>query len=385
MFIGDLLLSTTTPDVYNPIGSIIEFILAYLPYKLWYRYKKDNQYTPKVDSVDNLIKIFIIIFITTLVYALLHGIYTDIKTNGILMIDPWTLGFSGFALIFCIIGLILKDLLRINPYKPKIRKNKFNPILSYLSIAIGIITTIITTIYLKIYNLTSFEPYFETIIIISLLVYLIIPFNDEIRDNLKGENKINLDQHRINLSLIEKLLLMYQILTIIISIVLVIAAYNNIITYPNFNLDNILILANFNLNNILILPNFDIYYRIFLTMNLTLIIMFLIFLKYIENYITKPLEDISSYSKEYVYNRLKNSSKIIEHINKYSDENKEVKNLAYSYSTMIKDIENYIKNLKTLTSEKEKNKAELKIAHKIQKSFIPTNFSLVKDKNIDME
>ena len=373
VLIGNLISDLNNFNIYVIIYSIIEFILAYLPYKLWYLYKKDNQYPPKVDRVDNLVKLLIILIITSITYLILNNIvfvFIENRTFDILFILPWALGFFAFGLIFSIIGLILlKDIFKIRPYKPIVRENKIHRKLSILSLIIGLVLIIINLLYSRLYHIHLFEPYLGLIILICIIFSITIPFNSEISDNIKGKNKINLNSKSINLSnlsLIEKLLIMYQILSIGISIAFAVAAYNHMIT---------------------LIPNTDSFISIFLTMDISLIIMFiigLIFLKYIEVHITNPLEDISSTAKTYVDNDLKDSRKINESTIQYMKESGEVGNLAYSFSTMMKDIEIYIDNLKKLTSEKERIRTELDIAQKIQKSFIPNNFSLLKDKNIDL-
>jgi len=73
-------------------------------------------------------------------------------------------------------------------------------------------------------------------------------------------------------------------------------------------------------------------------------------------------------------------------IKKYTEGNDEIGILSNSLKKMVINLENYMKNLKNITAEKERIKTELDIAKKIQSSMLPNKFPAFPDKpEIDVQ
>ena len=107
---------------------------------------------------------------------------------------------------------------------------------------------------------------------------------------------------------------------------------------------------------------------------------------FFEKKFTEPIMWLSNSLNSYVLEH--NLNKTNEELNDKYDviikRKDEIGFLSNSIMTISNDLNEYVENLKTLTAEKEKVQTELDIAKKIQDSFIPKDFSRVKNRGVDI-
>ncbi len=356
------------PDIYAIPFTLIQFLNAYIPYKLWYIFNKDESYPLKLDTVSKFIKFIVIITLTTFAFVPLINIFEQYRLAAPLITYDtiqWALGFFDLSIIFAIISFMIVDLFNIPIYKPNTSKSKIPKKIFYAFYIIAISLGIINFIYINLYDLSLFEPYYGILVLILFVLFSVIPITGKIADHTRHINKIhyNKEEPKLNdksISLIERLLTLFQIINVVLAIIFGLISYHFIMSsFPGENV------------------YFDIGFAMFVFITL-FYVPGVIILYFVEKHITNPIEVISDTAKNYVdkdHNELGDVDEVYNKFCKYADESTEVGDLAFSYYKMINDIEQYVDNLKKLTTEKERIKTELNVAKNIQESFIPTNFS----------
>ena len=337
------------------ISALVTFGSSYLSYMLWYEpfHKKSKIITPRLINTHYLFKFLFLLLLSGAIYAMLTKIlfiitYPRITANEFIFYR-YFLNYTNFGFIFGVIGIWISR--KINfIHTPKLSNRKLNKKL-YGIIGLLLIISIVTII---IVDLTSDIAshhilMFETMIILILLYsYFTKPMTSKI--------------HQINFtSILEKMMDSFLIVTLIIVIVAMTISENS-----NFG---------YLLIQYIPVPNTDAFVILLIfadALSLFFFIPSLILLRYVEHKVVKPT---ISFSK--IKDFIKKGEKIESHglIKLYSDyihEKNEIGLLARSYTDLIKHNNHYIENIHKIESEKERIKAELEIAEKIQKASWPT-------------
>ena len=316
-------------------------VLGILPWKLWYMTKSKRGFEiPNMNSFYSFAKIIIIIlFIILQTYIFSHQIYNEI----------FSLNLESFYMIF-ILGLILLLLgmglfgkLNIAVYTPKQIK-KFMPDRLYnLALAIAIILSIATLNYQN--NLCLF------LILILYAIFLFKPLDEDV---FKIKN-------RQKLTIFYKALFSIFIILIIIPTVLLIS-----LTALGIYEDEIT--SEF-LNYLVLLSGFF----------LAILIPLVIYMYFLEKQVLNPINQLSSYLLEEINDEV-DLDNLVNNLNDITVNN-EIKSLSESMLNMEKEFADYRANLLDVTKEKERYETELKLAHEIQHSMIPTDFEKFNETN----
>lgn len=113
------------------------------------------------------------------------------------------------------------------------------------------------------------------------------------------------------------------------------------------------------------------------------IIPLLIYMLFLEKRVVKPIQQLSRYVSRDI-NYLNNNNELKEYLSNIKGNN-EVKSLSESLINMENELYDYGQNLIRLTKGTERFETELKLAHEIQNSMIPTDFEdFCKDKSISL-
>ena len=340
-------------------SNIIIFGVSYLAYKLWYSNFKTKKTTkPRLDNIGNLVLFLSIIFICGLIYSILYGNLISVqypdKTMGSVSIF-YFFNFINSAFIYGIIGIWISK--RIDFVEtPKTSKR---PVYRRLYLILFILLMILTVISFisGIWNLNNNIIIGESILIIILLyAYLTKPFGNKIEES--DENTI-----------IEKIIRNFIIITLIIAI------FGVLVTYLSYNF---LETAHINFYIVkmplLIIPDIII---------LLFFIPGIVILKYIEDKVIEPISAFSEIEGFIKENEKIEAEGLVNVYSKYVNEQNEIGTLARSYTDLIKHNNNYIANIQEIEGEKERIKAELDIATKIQSASLPTESIITDDFIVD--
>lgn len=353
------MLAGVKPEIYI-ISFIIQFLYGYIPYKLWYTLDiGDTISLPSLGTVKNLAKFVLIMFINAVVMAGLLGFLMDLL--GLYdFVSLTTLIFAlnnfDFSIMFGTLIIIAANLYGVLMYKPPINKNAFisSKIFDFIAV-IAIVIGIINFIYSFFREPDIWGLFVSAITYFLVLIYVFKPVTKKIREPVK----------EINITLTEKLIVIFIITGAIIAIVTGIISFLTISKLGGSHL--------------------QFWESIYLYVTLILSIFYISsigFLWYIEKNITTPIESISSIAKNYVDDSrgIANSANIITNLENYSIHESEVGILALSFKKMILDLEIYLKDLKKVTAEKERINTELNVAKKIQEDMLPRKFPAFPDR-----
>ena len=344
---------------YDPIfallSAIVSFAISYLAYKLWYnKYKKRIEVTiPKLNNTTNILLFIGIVLICGVLYGKLHGqlsylIYPDTIPIENLIEFRYSLNFINSSIIFGIIGIWLSNKHDLT-LKPKKSKKEFNEQL-YRILGILLVSALILTLIINYcIVLNSYVIFTEFIIItLILLAYLTKPITVDV--SIKNSKSIP-----------EDIMNIFHLTILFIIILGIIISY-----------DHILITA---IDDFFPLDINEIIISMMILIDILLLIFFIpsfAVLKYIEIKVIDPILSFSKIENFIHKNEKIESERLVDIYSEYVTEETEIGTLARSYTDLINFNNSYIKNIQEIEGEKERIKAELNIATKIQAANLPT-------------
>ena len=344
---------------YNPIitvlSAIVSFGISLISYKLWYTdFERRKEATiPKLNKTHNILLFIGIIFICGFLYAILQGklfylIYPETASINAIIEVRYFLNFINSSLIFGIIGIWIS-----NKYKmihiPKTSRKQYDKKLYKILGILLIISSILTLIIDYIIPLNNNIIIIELIIIsVILFIYLTTPITSKIVVN---DSK----------SISEEIMQIFHLSILFIIILGIIISYDQTLITA---IDNLHIL---NKNEIIIsmMTLMDILLLIFFIPSITV-------LRYIEKKVIEPIVSFSKIENFIHENEKIESEGLLDIYSKYTNEKTEIGTLSRSYTDLINFNNNYIENIQEIEGEKERIKAELDIATKIQAANLPT-------------
>ncbi len=328
-----LFLGMTDPVVAFLSGSTL-MVLGIMPWKLWYALEYQKRFEiPNMNSFYSFIKIIIIVFFMILqTYLFSNQIFT--KTVNLTLETYYMIFILG--LILLLLGMGMFGRLNIAVYTPKqIKKILPNRLYDLcLLISIGI----------SIFGLQSQNNIYLFLTLIFSTIFLLKPLDEEV---FKIKNT-------------QKLTIFYKafisIFLILIIIPTIISASLTMTGFYEYG-----ITSEFS-NYLVILSGFF----------LAILIPLVIYMVFLGTQVIRPIDQISSYLSEEISDdaELKNLDENLKSITV----NNEIKSLSESILNMEKEYIDYSANLLEVTKEKERYETELKLAHEIQYSMVPTDF-----------
>lgn len=349
---------------YAPIeilpSAIFSFGVSCLAYKLWYSGFKSQKITkPRLDNTYHLALFFSSIILCGLVYSIVHGnlsylLFTDDLTQ--YSVGAYFLNFINVSFIAGIVGIWIfkrSDLIET----PKTSEKQVNRKLYRILLNLLVIVSIISFISL-IFDVGESIIAGEAILIgILLFGYLTKPFEYKIEQSDSD-------------TVIERIIRMFLIITLIIAILGLTFSY---FSYETINVDSFINLNLFVLTGIIVTD--------------AIIILFfvpgIIILEYIEDWVIKPISSFSEIEGFIKENEKIESEGLVNIYSEYVNEKSEIGTLARSYTELINHNNNYIENIQEIEGEKERIKAELDIATKIQASNLPTEAIINENYNVN--
>lgn len=333
-------------------SEIMSFLVSYFAYKLWYT--KDESYSPvtkpRLSDIRNLLYLLGIILLCSTIYSVFQSNITEIfypvESDLTRETLRYFVNFVNFSLVSSLIFMILSSY-RDFSYTPKISNRKYNKTFRNVSLALIILVTTTIILFHFIFDVHADVHIFETIIIIILL----LAYNST---PIKKINKITY------VSIPEKIMITYIILSLIILMFDIIIYISPI--FPEIM--NLIYAIAVDQKHLLILEIMDVFI-------ILITIPSLIMLGYLERKVIKPILSFSRIGSFIKDNEKIESEGLLDLYSDYTDDNDEIGILSRSYTRLIKNNNQYIENLRTLESEKQRNKAEMNIARSIQKSTLP--------------
>ena len=353
-------LATFVFELYEGMGlinslldTVITLFIGILTYKLWYSILKRKEInTPKFDSVYNLLKFLIIMFIVSVIYWAMinvsleaHPTFNIVYTlTSRMNVFSYILNMFNFGILLGLFFISLFNILKIPLQSPGKWITPINIKYSYL---------IISFIILIIYPIITVTLHFDNSILDNIffaifsILAILFCFN---------KFDVNIKIKRTNYSIIEEIILIFLvILTILLS-----ALYDEI---------GITLLEYFkNLN-----PNYVTMISICLG-SILVIIFAIIHIRFVEKTITNPIYGLIDALKNYGKEKQIEQAKILE-FKEYLEKNDDISRLIKSFSSLNKNIEENLNKIQKATAEKEKIETEFNVASNIQSNMLKTNFN----------
>ena len=316
-------------------------ILVIMPLKLWYLAKPKRGFEiPNMNSFYSFVKIAIIVlFMILQTYIFSHQIFNqtfDLNVESYYMI--FILG-----LILLLLGLGLFGKLNIAVYTPKQIKRFIPGRLHDLALVIAIILSIATL------NNPNYLSFF--FILILYTIFLIKPIDEDVF-------KINNTQ---------KPTLFYKAFISIFIILIIIPTFL-LVSLTGLGIYEHGITSEF-LNYLVLLSGFFF----------AILIPLVIYMYFLEKQVLNPINQLSSYLYEEIKDEV-DFDNLVNNLNSITVNN-EIKSFSESILNMEKEFADYRANLLDVTKEKERYETELKLAHEIQNSMIPTDFEEFSENN----
>ena len=337
------------------LSAIISFGISYLSYKLWYENFKGRFEIakPKLNNPTNIILFLGIILFCGALYSVLHGklvylIYPETIPINYNIKLRYFLNFINSSFIFGIAGIWLFNKIDLI-HTPQASKKELN---LKLYRVIGILLLFILILTLVIDNVFVLNNTIIIVELISISILLFAYLTKPISSIISVNNSKSILDEIMNIFLL-------TILFIILAGILI--SYDHTLITA---IDELLPLdKNEIINSMFAL--IDILLLIFLIPSLTV-------LRHVEKKAIKPILSFSKIEGFIHKNEKIESERLVEIYSEYVNDETEIGTLARSYTDLINFNNNYIENIQEIEGEKERIKAELNIATKIQAANLPT-------------
>ncbi len=325
-------------------NGVFVILLGTLPWKLWYCIQNKNGFeVPNMNSLYNFIKELVILLIIALEsYILINNDLCMIETPNMDLYFSTTV--MSFVLLLIFIGLFGR--FKIPVYTPRMQFKKILPKKIYdlsLLISICILVGIILT---KNFN----NNYIVILSLIFTTIFLIKPYE-------KGVFDID---STIKLNMFYKVCISIFIIIIILSLFITISIVGAVNLIYHFNEE---------INREVL---FYDYVSIFANFIIVFLIPLIIYMLFLERQMINPIKQLSKYLSNDI-DTYDDVERLENNLNSITVKN-EIKSLSESLIDMEKNLVDYGEELIEVTSEKERYETELKLAHDIQTSMIPTDF-----------
>ena len=330
-------------------------ILGILPWKLWYSVlNRRGHELPNMNHAYSFIKTLIILLIIVIQsYILINNSYFMIDATNFGLFDS-TMVMS-FVSMLIVIGLFGK--FKIPIYTPKMQISQVMPIKIY---DLSLLAAVIIQAFLILSSGLN-NGVLVSISLILTLVFLIKPYDNEV---LKMDN-------------ILKLTIFYKTCISIFFIIIIMTAFIvlTIIGRAIF-IDQLISTASRE-------ELLDLYISSFSNILIAFLIPMIIYMLFLERYVVNPINRLSNYISQEI-NTMDDVDELKDNL-KSIKVNNEIKSLSQSLLNMEKELVDYGEDLIKLTKEQERYETELKLAHDIQYSMIPTKFAeFYEGKNITL-
>ena len=328
-------------------SSIYSFGVSYLAYKLWYSdFRNQKIIKPKLDSIYHLTIFLSIIILCGFIFSVVHETLYSFNLFTTELEEYTTiaffLNFINIAFITGIISIWLSKKIDFIVTPKTTNKHVNKKLYRILFYSLLIVTAI--ALISRILNAGKEILLGETILIgILLFGYLTKPFVHKIE---------SYDKDSIIEDIIQKFLM---IILGICFLGMVISHF----TYHLIDIDTnltIYVMGGLILTDIIIIFSF---------------IPGIIILRYTEKKVIEPISSFSEIEKFIKENEKIESEGLVKLYSNYLNEKNEIGTLARSYTDLINHNNNYIENIREIEGEKERIKAELDIASKIQDANLP--------------
>jgi len=333
------------------LSAIVNFILSYLAYKLWYSrdFKLLPVTKPRLINLSNLIYLILMAFVCSVFYALfilnmVEIFYPNVVDFHFLALR-YFVNFVNFSLLFSMILMIIS---RYNDfsYTPKTVDKQDTKLYSMLFVIISVITLI----FIILNHILGMNRALSIVEIIGLLILLCV---------YNGKPIIKIAKIDYT-SIPEKIMISFILLSFIIVIfdrLIILSPLPDMVYHLIFGISE-------NQMDLLLLQVLDLSIFAFAIPSMLL-------LGYIERKLIKPVMSFSKIEGFIHENEKIESEGLLKIYSDYLDNDDEMGILSRSYTNLIKNNNNYIENVKSLESEKERINTELNIAHKIQEAMLP--------------
>lgn len=343
------------PVDFTVISNITGFLISYLGFKLWYRdYRGRSQITkPRLNSTSNFLLFLAIVVGTGFLYSSIHQniynlLYSSMGYENATIGVRYFLNYVNSSFVVGIIGMWLSKKIDFI-YTPKTSKSriskKFFKIVFYL-----LVFSVIFDIFLpfSISDNSIFCIIQTVAYIIVICICLFEPFTSKM-------SPIRED------SIPEKIMNIFLLSIFFMLLISVILAF-----------DQVLIMA---VDDFLPLSFMEIVISTFILTDILLILFMipsLAVLRVVEKRAIRPMLDFSQIENFVREGEKIESDGLVNVYSDYLDEPTEVGVLARSYTDLINYNNRYIDNIAQIEGEKERIKAELDIAKRIQAARLPT-------------
>ena len=343
------------PVDFTVISNITGFLISYLGFKLWYRdYRGRYQITkPRLNSNSNFLLFLAIVVGTGFLYSSIHQniynlLYSSMGYENATIGVRYFLNYVNSSFVVGIIGMWLSKKIDFI-YTPKTSKSriskKFFKIVFYL-----LVFSAIFDIFLpfSISDNSIFCIIQTVAYIIVICICLFEPFTSKM-------SPIRED------SIPEKIMNIFLLSIFFMLLISVILAF-----------DQVIIMA---VDDFLPLSFMEIVISTFILTDILLILFMipsLAVLRVVEKRAIRPMLDFSQIENFVREGEKIESDGLVNVYSDYLDEPTEVGVLARSYTDLINYNNRYIDNIAQIEGEKERIKAELDIAKRIQAARLPT-------------
>lgn len=343
------------------------FMISYVPYRMWYSsllWGGEGDERPSLGTVRNVVKFILVMAASSVVYMVLYN-----YTYSLLYLD-FDMGYDdlsillsviSFSLIFGMAMIVVFRYMGVGFYSPHRMFQRTDARSRLGPRGYDVALTAGAVVWLAMLVLGGETWLYPSMALVYVLVLLFMTKPVVAYDEDDSARRIG--RYGFNGSIIERIIVFFIVIGLAFGVASGLAAYYGV-------LSDVLGQGR---------EMSTVFY-----MGGSVLAFFAVatgLLWYVERRVSVPLGDISEAARDFVGGE-RGSMDVeatIERYGRYADYDSEVGALARSLTEMTGDIEEYIEDIRSLSSAQERYLAELGVAKAIQESLIPKDFASVPD------
>lgn len=356
------------------------FLVSYIPYRLWYSTMEDvRPKVPILGTSQNMAKILVIMIVSTVIYASLdHVLYVMMNGTEYAWVRSLFILLSIFpsAIVLTMLAIFITGTLKMHHWTPPIKMER--DMWDHIDSRVYILALVLVIPLSIITSFSRSMAVFGSIACFLLIALFCMKPQMSVRQRdlpvYRADQRFNRFDEMVN----DRIIILFNFLGL--GAILIMAALFDagLLGDIPFLVDLAAANAGFgNMTTEALAGDLSLYTYLSLAC-IVLFIVVLLFLRFIERTVVTPMEDMSNATRDFVVSEAVMSREDMhERCKPYLLRRDEVGDLARSIETMAKDVAEYIKDIDSLTRDKQAYRAELAIARQIQMGLVPKDFDVV--------
>lgn len=366
-----------------PLSMVTGFnslMLAYIPYRVWYSTMQDvRPKVPVLGTSHNMAKVLIVMVVSSVIYTSIdHMSYMAIVgPEQVWIRNLYTLMSTlPTSIVLVMVCILVTGTLKMQHWTPRIKMER--DALDRIDPKVFLVAGISIPVVMVLSGFNDATIVIGTVVVMALSVFVCIRPTMSVRQRdrptYNASKRINTFDNQVN----DRIIIIFNFLGLGILAAIMALFQAGLLSDIPLMMD--LAYANEGFGGIppeVLGADLSAYtYLTLAAIALSAVILF--FLEFIERSVVDPMKSMARNTKDFVVSEaVMSADDMHDKCKPYLKRNDEIGDLARSIEKMARNVANYVKDIDSLTKDKQAYRAELAIARQIQMGLVPKDFDIV--------